>query len=76
MKRSLLVVFALAGTLTAGAVQAKEVPAQVPAPAVAHAAQHQTLQSYANWNGVPAYLMRKDGTLINGLQPTNPDAQG
>jgi hypothetical protein len=43
---------------------------------VAHAAHHQTLQSYANWNGVPAYLMRKDGTLINGLQPTNPDAQG
>ena len=28
------------------------------------------------WDGVPSYLLRKDGTLINGLRPTNPDEQG
>jgi hypothetical protein len=28
------------------------------------------------WDGVPSYLLRKDGTLINGLRPTSPDAQG
>jgi hypothetical protein len=74
MNRSLLVVSILAGTLMAGVVQAKAAPAHAPAPA--HATQHQTLQDYTNWDGVPAYLMRKDGTLINGLLPTNPDAQG
>jgi hypothetical protein len=74
MNRSLLVVSILAGTLMAGVVQAKAAPAQAPAPA--HASQHQTLQGHATRDGVPAYLMRKDGTLINGLLPTNPDAQG
>ena len=74
MNRPLLAVALLASTLMAGAVQAKEMPA--PAPTPAHATQHQTLQRYTDWNGVPGYLMRKDGTLINGLLPTNPDAQG
>ena len=29
-----------------------------------------------SWNGAPSYLLRKDGMLINGLRPTNPDEQG
>jgi hypothetical protein len=79
MKRSFLTTLILAGTLMAGAAQA-EVVTQPPAPAVAQvsqAAQGQTSQGYDNWNGVPVYLLRKGGTtLINGLLPTNPDAQG
>jgi hypothetical protein len=27
-------------------------------------------------NGVPSYLLRQDGTLINGLRPARPDEQG
>ena len=30
----------------------------------------------AGVNGLPSYLLRKDGMLINGLLPTSPDAQG
>ena len=30
----------------------------------------------AGVNGIPSYLLRKDGMLINGLLPTSPDAQG
>ena len=78
MKRSLLTTLILAGTLMAGAAQAK-VPTQPPAPAadlVPPAAQRQNSQPNANWDGIPGYLMHPDGTLINGLLPANPDAQG
>ena len=78
MKRSLLMTLILASTLMAGAAQAK-VATQPPALAVAEvsqAARHQASQTQHNWDGIPGYLMHKDGTLINGLLPTNPDAQG
>ena len=78
MKRSLLTTLILAGTLMAGAAQAKmsAQPPALPVAQVAQAAQHQTSQAHENWEGVPGYLMHRDGTLINGLLPTNPDAQG
>ena|SRR5689334_17614848 len=76
MKRCVLTAFILASALTTGAAQAKSIPAQPSASASAQAAKDHSSQTDANWNGVPAYLMHKDGTLINGLLPTNPDAQG
>jgi hypothetical protein len=44
------------------------------APTVNRATQ--TEVPFQRWDGVPAYLLRKNGGLINGLLPTNPDAQG
>ena len=76
MKRSFLMAFILVGTLLAGAAQAREVAASAAGPVVAHAPTHHTLKGYVRSDGVPSYLIRKDGTLINGLLPTNPDAQG
>jgi hypothetical protein len=75
MKRS-LVISILIGTLIAGAAQAREVAANSTVPAATPAALHHTLKGYVSSDGVPSYLMRKNGTLINGLLPTNPDAQG
>ena len=78
-----ILVICTSAYLLCGTAFAQGYPAGQAQTNVASTVNRQSTTSMASkrpappsWNGVPSYLLRQDGTLINGLLPTNPDEQG